>query len=1115
MTDNSVKHAALPGDHANRELIVEALDRNILVEAAAGTGKTTSMIDRMIALIRTGACENVRGMAAVTFTRKAASELRARFQAMLELATREAAGVERERLDAALANIDQCFIGTIHSFCGRLLRERPVEAGVDIDFAEMEEEEDEVLRRQAWEEYSLSLFARDDPDGIVRRLSDLAMSLSELESSFMLFGMFPDVDSWPVAPDGLTLPDLAPAISQIRRYLKDLESARLPKDDGQNQRLYSFYVRLRRAFRESEAADQASAIRIIELFYKPEKLSVSRELKKDIKEVAVPLQKRYEDIRENIAMPVLDIVYALRYKVAIEALHKAREVYDTIRAEQGKLNFQDLLMRSADLLGDKPHIRRYFAIRFTHLLVDEFQDTDPVQAQVMLYLTASDHAQRDWKKCVPRPGSLFVVGDPKQSIYRFRRADIVTYNTVREIMKEHGEVVQLSANFRSTSEIIGWCNGVFKGVFPEEATDQSPAFVELLEGRPEGDPGDFTGVRKQSWTSAECDEDIDAVIEEEARTIACTIKDAIVSGKLVARLGKPGEKPAATPATASDFMVIVFNKDYLSIYARKLQEYGVKHEVTGGTALNECRELKLLHLCLDAITRPDDPVALLAVLRSELFGVSDSALYALKAADGHFNLNSRVPEDMKGPGKKVISSSFEMLKKYSGWLRRMPVMSAVERIVADSGLMVLAASRDGGDVQVGSVAKAMEVLRAAQSDFSTCAELVDYLATIVDPQATTDKFDGISVLSSDAPAVRLMNLHKAKGLQAPVVFLASPKTRIGSGVDIYIDRGEEAVTGYLKVSTPVQGALYSRSRMRAQPEGWDEFEQIEKKFNECEKERLRYVAATRAESQLVVSYRADGKGNSLWKDIARHIDCEACKDVKAPAPAPAGKPVTLAEVTAATTVTAERFEEARAPSLSVRAAKELSMSGDYSTDGVTTMLSFASPDPGRSIDVPEGERGAAWGEIVHQLLEIAMASPGVDLDAAARIALEDSEIGTERLDDLLGTVGAVKASALWSRAGASKTRITELPFSVLLDPAADPPLLVRGAIDLAFEEDDGWVIVDYKTDTVPAGSDINDAAAKYAGQVDIYKKAFEMATGRQVKEKALYFVRNDRLVVLK
>ena len=151
-----------PPDQTNRNIIRDALDTTILVEAAAGTGKTTAMLGRMVGLIATGCCK-VDTIAAVTFTRKAAAEIRSRFQLKLEKELRESTGKAKDRLNAALIHIERCFIGTIHSFCGRLLRERPVEAGIDINFQEIDEETDARLRQEAWREYIDALMSEDQP----------------------------------------------------------------------------------------------------------------------------------------------------------------------------------------------------------------------------------------------------------------------------------------------------------------------------------------------------------------------------------------------------------------------------------------------------------------------------------------------------------------------------------------------------------------------------------------------------------------------------------------------------------------------------------------------------------------------------------------------------------------------------------------------------------------------------------------------------------------------------------------------------------------------------------------------------------------------------------------
>ncbi|MGW8320539.1 MAG: UvrD-helicase domain-containing protein [Thermodesulfobacteriota bacterium] len=691
----------IPADQDQRDRIVNILDRNMLVEAAAGTGKTTSMVERMVALLAGGACEEIRTLAAVTFTRKAASELRGRFQVRLERAVREAAGEERERLEKALANIEQVFIGTIHSFCARLLRERPVEAGVDLAFEEIDEDVDQRLRSEAWEELTASLLIEDTED-MHSQLDRLGLALEDLESSFLRFADFPDVDEWPVPEEGRDEPDLADARGQLQQYVTHMQrlAPDLPAQWG-NDSLIPQFKRLPRVI--SHYGDLNTASRLMEVLalFDRQGKAVQKEWKREGRftaDDAKQEQARWERFREEVVRPALCDWYEYRYAKALRVLFRGREIYDRLRAERGQLNFQDLLIKAAGLLRDKPHVRTYFRDRFRFLLVDEFQDTDPVQAEVMMLLTATDPKEPEWRKCVPRPGSLFVVGDPKQSIYRFRRADIVTYNEVKSMIRrgdgkgEEGILLELSVNFRTTATIIEWVNQVFASVdedsqqspgtqkrFPREDSDESPGYVPLRPGRLEGNDGELSGLYFLSIPEEYTNKD-DAA-EYEADRIARTIRDAIDSGM-----------------PPDDFMIVTFKRRHLSLYARKLQDLGIPNQVSGGTTLNEVGELELLYLCLQAVVRPDNPVCLLAALRSELFGMSDTALYALKKAGSRFSYSEAVPEErLSEVDAEAFRDAFGRLRRYARWLARLPVPAALEKMVADLGLMALAGSRPGGD----------------------------------------------------------------------------------------------------------------------------------------------------------------------------------------------------------------------------------------------------------------------------------------------------------------------------------------------------------------------------------------------------------------------------------
>ena len=1110
-----------PPDAAERRAILDELETCMLVEAAAGTGKTASMVGRMVELVRRG-LSDVSTIAAVTFTRKAAAELRARFQAALEAelsaleSAPEAPGAGRELLADALANIDTCFIGTIHSFCARLLRERPVEADIDLAFREIEPEEDERLRRRAWQEYTAGLVA-DDPGGVLEEMARLAMTATELEGAFVRFADFPDVDVWPVPDGSRDLPPMGPVARSVEAYAGHMRSMGPyppdPRPPSGGRRLLEEYVRLPWLVRRSDLSDPPSLIDVIEQFDRSAPSMSAGRKKAGWADFDRDEKARWKAFRDEVAAPFMRAVMELRYRLVMDAFASARDVYDRMRADSGVLNFQDLLMKAAGLLRDRPHIRRYFARRFTRLLIDEFQDTDPIQARVMLFLTASDDGERDWKKCVPRPGSLFVVGDPKQSIYRFRRADIVTYNDVKSIISRVGRVVELSSNFRSAGCLIDWVNEAFRGEFPPEANRESPTYVELRQGRAEPGESGLSGVRVLRVPAALCKEEGDAAgLAYEADLIARFIADAVERGVEITRPGDPG--PA--PVTPGDFMVVAYNKSALAAYAGALQRYGVAHRVTGGAALAGVRELHLLHACLNAVGQPDNPVALVGVLRSELFGFSDAGLYEFKKAGGRFDYNQEVPPGLDERLAGAFADTFGRLREYSRLLQRMPPVTAVELIASDLGLPALAAGRPGGDVQAGSVAKAIELMRGAQADLPTAGDLVEFLREIIEGAGGSESFDGVSALPETGSVVRIMNLHKAKGLQAPVVFLANHKTSKSGAVDACIDRSEEdRVVGYMGIYRHNE---HSKT-LRGVPEGWDELKEVEKAFEEAEETRLRYVAATRAESMVVVTRKSDGKGRSIWNALGRFVD--ARPELNDPGEVASGgadgPPVTVHEVEEAASAVSGRAAAMAVPTYALRGARELALSsgGDVALPE-TVSISFsqvgaASPAPGH-----EGEHGTEWGTAVHRVLELAMRSPGAGLEEFAAAALDEARIDRRHSDLLVRTARSVIESELWSRARSAKRCLSEVPFELVMEdaPGADPGTrtLVRGALDLAFEEDGGWVIVDYKTDLPPAGGDFEALATKYAAQLDIYRRAFEECSGEEVRHTALYFVRGAALV---
>lgn len=1131
MTENQATNEAKLKDKAARELILKVLNRNLLVEAAAGTGKTSSMVQRMVELLRSGTCKNIRSMAAVTFTRKAASELKSRFRIKLEKCVRSESGFPLHDLERALQNMEQCFIGTIHSFCGRLLRERPVEAEIDPTFEELDEDGDAILRKEAWTEYCSRVFVADS-DGVLDELDELDLRLQDLEETFVRFTNYPDVAVWPTPGEKPDFAIFDPVRERIFQYILHMKSLapRLPEEWG-SDKLIPKYLRLPRVLYHYGSLDRlADVAAVLQEFNADGKIVQASWTQNGFftKDEAKTEQARWKEFRSDVVGPALKRWREWRYSPILRVMVQAQHVYDEMRHSRGKLSYTDLLIRAARLLRDKPHVRSYFRDRFTHLLVDEFQDTDPIQAEVILLLTTSSIAENDWRKAVPRAGSLFVVGDPKQSIYRFRRADIVTYNEVKDAIqkggKQKGSVIELSSNFRTLESVISWVNNVFEpnesGLsqlsssmerFDKTDSPESPGYVGLDPSRRDAVSGTLTGVYSLTIPK-ECDNK-EKALNYEADRIARAIRQALDDpGITIPRTEQEIEQGKPNRPQPSDFLIINRNKSSLSFYARKLEEYGIATQVTGGSALNEVRELKMLYACLNSLTNPDDPVALLAVLRGELFGVSDSTLYEFKKAGGRFSFHAEIPENLDALYSDQFKNAFSRMRSYSLWLSRMPPLAAFERIVADLGLLVLSSIRPGGNVQAGSFCKAIEILRAFQHETWTTTQVVEQLGQLAQEAIA---HDGISASSDNQSTVRIMNLHKVKGLEAPVVFLACPYGDSEHNVEFHIDRSSNDVTGYLGVYGKKSG--WARTLL-AQPANWDNLTARESKFLGAESLRLRYVAATRAGVALIITKRDSGRGDSPWKCFHPYLTSE----LEIGAFSQTAKPtrekmaITLNEAQQAQKDIEARISHASKPTYDTLRAKEFALSKTLVTltpDENLKQDEELGTGPEEIVDA--GEHGIEWGTLIHTLLQLAMENPQADLERAFLTAAADSDFEIKYGPLAETTIRNVMHSELWLRAQQSKTRLLEVPFQVLkeipTEAGAALPTIIKGAVDLIFKENKGWVLVDYKTDIVREDT-FQRVVDKYTRQLQIYSEAWQECTGEPVIEMGLYLIRLDKYV---
>jgi ATP-dependent helicase/nuclease subunit A len=1077
-------------DELARQQIAQDLDTCLLVEAGAGSGKTSSLVARMVALIREGRCR-AETLAAITFTRKAVQELRGRFQVAMEKAlTGEADAIKRDRLSRGLDELDRCFLGTVHSFCAAILRERPIEANLAPDFEELDETDDAILLDRAWDEYLASV--QDARPEQLEGLQELGVETQDLRDCYQALSTYPDVE---VVRDPLPRPDLAAARQELHSMLDWAEQA-LPEEvpakgwDGLQELLRTALHR-RRVFSLDDD------IVLLKLLADLDRSGGITQNRWHCPDDAKQAKNRFEAFKSEPLASALRQWREYRHACLIDFVMPAIEHYGELKNSKSRLNYQDLLMDTAKLLGKNPELRAYFQDRYTHLLVDEFQDTDPIQAEIMFYLTGQDQNEQDWRRLRPRPGSLFVVGDPKQSIYRFRRADIDTYNEVKQLIATSGgAVLRLTTNFRSVDTLGEWANPVFRTLLAEDETRFQAAF-EGLETVRSADEDCHCGLQKIPIPKVERNK-AEEIAKADANRIATWISQALSGGLSLSRAEEELRDGLTSTPRPRDFLILMRYRANMDIYASALESRGIPYQIAGGAGFSQSPELFDLLKLLRSLLDPGDPVRLLAVLRGGLFGISDSQFCRFKKAGGEFHLDSAIPEGLDAEDRDVFSWAFEQLRRFRSWSQDLPVSAALESIMSELGSIPATLTGELGRSRAGYLVQCLELLADAERKGTTSlAGLVEYLSSLVDVGIEEE----IDIAPGESNYVRIMNLHKAKGLEAPVVFLANPAKNASHTPTVHICRTDGRPRGYFVIE---KRKGYT-SEVLGQPADWDAYCKTEQQYLGAEENRLLYVAATRAKDLLVVSTYEGKPEISPWNPFEVHLtdipELEVCGDDEEAAGTEQGLGLGAGD-----------FDQARAD---IEATRCVINAASYSHVSVTSFVEEKGLEPSRVVT----RRGQSWGNVIHRLLDVCSRGPVTDLEQLAAKVLVEEGRNSNEATRVLQEARRVQDSALWKRAMDSNRHYSEVPFymdtKIAKRKDTGEDTIISGTIDLVFKEGSGWVIVDFKTDTVSGESQLASLVSYYAPQLEMYRKAWEDVVGEPVYEVGLYFTSINKLLTLK
>ncbi|HXI85646.1 MAG TPA: UvrD-helicase domain-containing protein [Verrucomicrobiae bacterium] len=1017
-----------PVDLKEREAAATDLDTTFFVEAAAGTGKTTALVARIVSAVESGRA-SLSEIVAITFTEKAAGELKVRLREKLEEALK---GNKRRE---ALSDLERAHITTIHSFCAWVLRERPIEAVVDPLFAVADELQRRLLFEEAWDEW-LEAELGKNPSALRQALM-FGVELDTLPELATLLVEHRDrlaAVKWPT-PEPLDVDaivaELKSAAPTVERCLKHF-TARSENAYLRTRTLLDSLPSLSRAPSERRIA----VLRSLELT--PPKAMAHlddkdafRELRDTIKQLGSLLESFVAAADHNF---LVELVAWLRGFV--DHFQKAKH-------DRALLDFDDLLVKTRDLLRANAAVRRELQQRFKFVLIDEFQDTDPVQTEVVLLLGEG------------APGKLFVVGDPKQSIYGFRRADIEMYAGTRREIERKGRVLTFRQNFRSVSTILDWVNDVFTKILVKSTDgDYQPEYIGLASWpKLQTTDAAVTLLRPKQLLKASAEE----LRKVEAATVARYLRQQVDSGS----------------CEWGDVALLFRSFTGVETYGEVLQEQGVPFRVIGGKGYYQRQEIQTLSSLLSCLDNPADKLNLVATLRSPLFGWADELVFLTSATQGMDYLAETATD-----ATEQVKQTFALLRELHGCRHDSSVAGYVERVFARTRICeaFFACQPDGAQC-VANLLKALELAR--QLETAGVRSVRAFVRRLRDTVVGGVEEEPSPASEESENVVRILTMHKAKGLEFPMVVLPDLAGRSSdSGAKLLFRR---------------DGGCELRFASR-RTTGFDDADADRKKREEAEEIRLLYVATTRAKKRLVIPWFAE-KGGRIDL-LARGFVPAASALVEAPnlesltAKQAVARKSDLKRGSSAQLIDRRRMWEASRAKLLARAVQSTVRKSPSKLTGES------EPSQEEPIDT-ERARAMDFGVAVHGALET------VDLQATvaeqrkqieqflaqAGLSDEDKRRAVEIASSAIG-------SDLLARARNAEQLYRELPFTQVLDGG-----LMEGKIDLLFCEKGQWILVDYKTD---ARVEVD----KYTEQLRAYEAALRQVAGIDLAQKLLFFLVN-------
>ena len=1119
-------------DQAARIAAATTFDRNVVVIAGAGTGKTTLLVNRLLHLIMRRADPlTLPQIVALTFTNKAATEMKVRLRERLR-ALVASEGHENSasgsatvslydlrirygwttdeivsRAETALQDIERAQIGTLHSFAAHLLRLYPIEAGISPNFHTDEDgsrfdehfshEWDVWLDRelgtggenhQIWRDL-LNLFGLDCLRALAYNLHGDLIDLEGLASQVGETTLSPILHEWFACRKARAEDVLAQHAGPKRRKIELVLVA-----------IVGLYERLCRHGMNG-------------LLDVP--LETRELLAKDLGDAPdgwTDTEVAEVEGLQRIAQRLLKVDHGVFHRL----LTLLSPFVETVRQsflKSGWLTFDGLIGKARALLRDHPPIREQLKRDYRALLVDEFQDTDPVQYEIVLYLAEQLGSQAtSWRDAELEPGKLFIVGDPKQSIYAFRRADIEAFDHVVDRMERSGALrCELATNFRSHEQVLRVVNGFFNALLIGEPAIQPPN-VPLTAQPNRSNRFRNPGVELRLVTPEHEDDELNsaATMRVEAEQIALLIKQWLQPAE--AESSSPGAVDALRPG----HIALLFRKlTQAEHYLEALRRHDIAYIIDGEKHFYRRQEVIDLVNVLRCVDSPHDRIALVGLLRSAVGGLPDPALVALQELHA---LDYRRVDRLTAwasPHAEPLRRLYGALSQLHQEAPRRPLPEAVDLVFQRLPVLELAAASLHAEQAVANLFKVRQMAAdLADRPTLTLTAFVDMLSARVTEQPE----EAESALAEDTlDAVRVLTIHKAKGLEFPMVILAGLHHGDGPG------RSSQRPLIWQDWSTGIQGldlgdycslgAVLVAEKARRR--------------EEAERSRLLYVGMTRARESLVLS-------GAVCRRRARGALLELLEQATG---GEVGRPgqsdLSIGQVGLTQTIlrAADR-PPSRLPMQSALLEAGLTLdtlSSQWSQRderwsahtavplGVSP-TTFHAASAQKEFDpslVPRAGLAQAVGTMAHRLLQYW----DFNQDVAGQLALihrlplnSEAESNQAKQEAILEEVGnilrAFVQSPVYERLRQATVIAREVPF---LMPWGDKRQVMEGVIDLLYRYDDELWIADYKTDMITPDQ-ITERVAKYRQQAQVYRMAVEQSLGTSIAGFEFIFLRHGMAV---